>query len=182
MNIISLEELKSKYDKKENFLLLDVRTPIEYEEFHVPIAVNLPLDNISKAEVEKLAQGRPVIAICKAGGRSRKACEILINSGFSDIATVDVGSDAWKNSGFPIKESGNCVMSLERQVRIAAGIIILSGILLGYSFNNLFYLLSASAGLGLIISGVTNSCCMGLILAKMPWNKCNNSFSTCQKN
>ncbi|MGK0441248.1 MAG: hypothetical protein ACJA0N_001046 [Pseudohongiellaceae bacterium] len=81
------------------------------------------------------------------------------------------GLSALKSAGCAIEKGNGSVMSLERQVRIAAGSMVLLGAMLGATVNANFYALSAFVGAGLIFSGITNTCGMAMLLARMPWNK-----------
>lgn len=152
--------------------LIDVRTPVEYREVHATPARNVPLDTL---DPEALMGGRngnaaePLYVICKSGGRSTQACQKLIAAGHDNIVNVEGGTDAWVDAGLPV-ERGKKAMSLERQVRIAAGTLVLIGVALSF-FYPYFLGLSAFVGAGLVFAGVTNTCGMGMLLAKMPWNQ-----------
>ncbi len=145
--------------------LIDVRTPAEYRSIHVTGAVNLPLDQLDPAT---LPTGT-VYLICQSGGRSRKACERLRTGGRSEVIDVVGGTTAWEAAGLPVTR-GRGVISLERQVRIAAGILVLTGVALGFLAHPIGFGLSAFVGAGLVFAGLTNTCGMGMLLAKMPWN------------
>jgi len=136
--------------------LIDVRTPVEYREVHVEFARNVPLDRLNPAEVVLGRNGAadlPLYVICRAGGRGKQACEKFIAAGFPQVVR------------------GKKVISLERQVRIAAGLLILLGILLGWLVHPAFCALSAFVGAGLVYAGLTDRCGMALLLARMPWNR-----------
>ncbi len=147
--------------------LIDVRTPIEFQELHAPAARNIPLDRLDPAD---LPSDRPLYMICRTGSRGRQACEKLRAAGFENVTNVDGGTLAWAECGLPVVR-GRKVMSLERQVRIAAGSIVLVGVALGWFIHPAFLGLSAFVGAGLVFSGLTDTCGMGLVLARMPWNR-----------
>ncbi|MEZ6066663.1 MAG: DUF2892 domain-containing protein [Planctomycetaceae bacterium] len=107
--------------------------------------------------------------ICKSGSRGSKACEQLAASGL-DVVNVDGGTEAWAAAGLPVVR-GKASMSLERQVRIAAGLLVLVGVTLAYLIHPAWMGLSAFVGAGLVFAGITDTCGMGLMLAKMPWNQ-----------
>jgi hypothetical protein len=69
-------------------------------------------------------------------------------------------------------------MSLERQVRIAAGSLVLLGVALGAFVSQWLYGLSAFVGAGLVFAGLTDTCGMGMLLARMPWNRRGATCST----
>jgi rhodanese-related sulfurtransferase len=151
--------------------LIDVRTPAEFREVHVTAARNVPLDQLDPAALMKARNGAsgPVYLICKSGGRSMQACERFLKAGFSNVLNVDGGTTACVEAGAPVVR-GEKMISLERQVRIAAGLLILGGAIGSYWIYPLIGL-SAFVGAGLVCAGVTNTCGMGMILARMPWNK-----------
>jgi rhodanese-related sulfurtransferase len=157
----------------EHIELVDVRTPAEFGEVHATAARNLPLDELRGDALRQLvdaAAKTPVYLICKSGGRSQKACEKLAAAGATQIASVEGGTDAWVAAGLPILR-GKKTMALERQVRIAAGSLVLAGVILALTVHLWFIGLSAFIGAGLVFSGVTDTCGMGMVLARMPWNR-----------
>jgi rhodanese-related sulfurtransferase len=152
--------------------LIDVRTPVEYREVHVGFARNLPLDQLDAA---KLMAGRnapeqPLYVICRSGSRGSQACAKILDSGFSNVVNVEGGTQAWEQAGLPVVR-GKKAVSLERQVRIAAGLLVLTGAILGVFVSPYWIGLSAFVGAGLTFSGITDTCGMGMILARMPWNQ-----------
>ncbi|GIW96305.1 MAG: sulfurtransferase [Pirellulaceae bacterium] len=157
--------------------LIDVRTPAEYREVHVDFAVNVPLDKISPETIRQQVNGdpnEPIYFICRSGSRSNQACQKLRNLGLTNVVTVEGGTLAWIEAGLPVVR-GKKAISLERQVRIAAGSLVLLGVVLGWLVHPAFYGLSAFIGAGLVFSGVTDTCGMAMILAKMPWNQAGQS-------
>ncbi|WP_425501970.1 rhodanese-like domain-containing protein [Phragmitibacter flavus] len=160
-------------------LLLDVRTPIEHQEVHLPQARLRPLDELDAAQLAKQeGQDCEVVVICRSGGRASKAAEKLAAAGMSKVSVLDGGMQAWTGAGLPANR-GQKMMSLERQVRIAAGSMVVIGVALGTLVHPGFYGLSAFVGAGLVFAGVTDWCGMGLLLAKAPWNQTGGSGSCC---
>ena len=153
--------------------LIDVRTPMEFQEVHVAQANNVPLDKLDPAEVMKARNGsedEKLYLICRSGGRGQKACEKFLAAGFTNVANVEGGTLACVEFGLPVVR-GRKTMSLERQVRIAAGSFVLLGSLLAWFIHPAFIGLSAFIGAGLVFAGITDTCGMGLMLARMPWNR-----------
>jgi rhodanese-related sulfurtransferase len=148
--------------------LIDVRTPAEFGEVHVAFARNVPLDQLSPGGLG-LDPAAPVYVVCQKGGRGAKACEKLHAAGFAHAANVDGGTLACVAAGLPVVR-GRKAVSLERQVRIAAGGLVLLGVGLSVLHPALVGL-SAFVGAGLVFAGVTDTCGMGLLLARMPWNR-----------
>ena len=153
--------------------LLDVRTPVEFREVHATGARNVPLDRLDPAAILRARvgpEGGPIYLICRSGGRSQQACETFLAAGYDQVVNVEGGTLAWASSGLPVTR-GKKAVSLERQVRIAAGLLVFSGVVSGFLIHPGFFGLSGFVGAGLVFAGVTDTCGMGLILARMPWNR-----------
>jgi rhodanese-related sulfurtransferase len=152
--------------------LIDVRTPVEFREVHVEFARNVPLDRL---DPQRLASernghvGQPLYVICRSGNRAQQACEKLAAAGLT-VVNVEGGTQAWDASGLPVVR-GQKAISLERQVRIAAGTLVLVGAALGLFVHPYWIGLAAFVGAGLIFAGVTDTCGMAMLLARMPWNQ-----------
>jgi rhodanese-related sulfurtransferase len=161
--------------------LLDVRAPVEYRELHVAAARNVPLDRLDPASVMQArgaATDGPLYLICRSGSRGQQACEKFLTAGFPNVVNVEGGSLACVEAGLPVVR-GKKAMSLERQVRIAAGSLVLLGVLLGWLVHPAFFGLSAFIGAGLIFAGVTDTCGMGMMLTRMPWNQVKDAPADC---
>lgn len=153
--------------------LIDVRTPVEFREVHVEFARNVPLDRLDPPALLASRNGSKderLYLICRSGGRGRQACEKFLAAGFTNVVNVEGGTLACVESGLPVVR-GKKMISLERQVRIAAGLLVLLGASLGWLVHPAFIGLSAFVGAGLVFAGVTDTCGMGLMLARMPWNQ-----------
>jgi rhodanese-related sulfurtransferase len=164
-----------------NYDLIDVRTPVEFREVHVEFARNVPLDRLDPAALLASRNGskdEPLYLICRSGSRGRQACEKFLAAGFTNVVNVEGGTLACVESGLPVVR-GKKAMSLERQVRIAAGLLVLLGALLGWLVHPAFIGLSAFIGGGLVFAGVTDTCGMGLFLARMPWNQVKGPANSC---
>lgn len=151
-------------------LLLDVRTPAEYEELHIPGSHLMPLHELDCGKVRELAgEGKAVTLICRSGNRAKQAAEKLAAAGHEGTVVLEGGVLAWDEAGLRVNR-GRKTMSIERQVRIGAGSMVVAGVVLGAMLNPLFLIISGFVGCGLIFAGVTDWCGMGLVLARMPWN------------
>ncbi len=167
-------------------IIINVRTPAEYAGRHARGAVNLPLDKLNKDSLAQLkastitkTNSSKICVICESGGRSRKAALTLIEMGEHEILDVQGGTRAWVDAGLPINQ-GQGVISLDRQVRIAAGFIVVIGVVLGYIVSSGWFLLSGFVGAGLMFAGITDTCGLAMVLGKMPWNrKPSGSCGTC---
>lgn len=181
---ISPKQLFDLHQADKNIELIDVRTPVEYREVHVDFARNVPLDRLNTAELTAGQNGSPLYVICRSGSRGQQACEKLVAAGYTNVVNVEGGTQAWDQAGLPVVR-GKKAMSLERQVRIAAGTLVLVGSALGAFVSPYFIGLSAFVGAGLIFAGITDTCGMGMILARMPWNQVSttpSSSTTCSTN
>ncbi len=170
VSTISPSELAGRQKRGESFDLIDVRTPAEYREVHVEFAKNVPLDQLDPAAVMNGRNGEPLYVICQLGGRSRQACEAFQKQGYTNVVSVEGGTKACEQTELPLVR-GKKSISLERQVRIAAGSLVLLGIALGVFVHPYLIGLSAFVGAGLVFAGVTDTCGMGILLSKMPWNR-----------
>lgn len=153
--------------------VLDVRTPAEYAEAHVPGVRNIPLNILSpKGLVHEriISENEPVYLVCRSGARAEMAAEKFARDNIDNAVVVEGGTLAWSNAGLPLKRGPAQAISLERQVRIAAGFLVLLGLLLAYFVHIVFVGLAAFVGAGLVFAGITDFCGMGLLLAKLPWN------------
>ena len=170
MKTISPIELQKILAEKPDAVLLDVRTPVEFAEVHVPQAKNIPLDEL-KPDSLSLDKNQPVYLLCRSGQRATKAAEKLAKENFIQPIVISGGTLAWIDSNLPVTRGASKVISLERQVRIAAGSLVFIGVLLGWFVSKWFFILSGFVGAGLVFAGITDFCGMGLLLTKMPWNK-----------
>lgn len=153
--------------------LIDVRTPAEYRELHAEPARLTPLDSLDPKAVMASrgeAAGEPLYVICRGGSRGRKACEAFMAAGFPNAVNVEGGTLAWEQAGFEVVR-GKKTISLERQVRIAAGSLVVLGTALGAFVHPAILGLPAFVGAGLVFAGVTDTCGMAMLLARMPWNQ-----------
>jgi len=161
--------------------LIDVRTPVEFREVHVETARNVPLDQLDPAalmQTRNIATHEPLYLICRSGSRGQQACEKFLKAGFTNVVNVEGGTLACVEAGLPVVR-GKTAISLERQVRIAAGSLVLLGSVLGWFVHPAFIGLSAFVGAGLVFAGTTDTCGMGMILARMPWNQCTPDSTSC---
>jgi len=170
MKTVSPSELQNLLAQQPSLALLDVRTPVEFAAVHVPQARNVPLDELQPAALP-YPKDQPVYLLCRSGQRATKAAGILSRDGFAQPVVVAGGTLAWIDAHLPVTRGQTNVISLERQVRIAAGSLVFIGVLLGWFVHPAFFGLSAFVGAGLVFAGITDYCGMGLLLAKLPWNR-----------
>ena len=169
---ISADELH-QLQSEQPIDLIDVRTPAEFGAAHAQGARNVPLSSLRPEAVMAARNGqgqKPLYIMCRTGNRATKACDTFSAAGYENVVQVLGGLTAWESAGLPMVR-GQQAMSLERQVRILAGFLALLGALLGYFVNIHFVWLSAFIGGGLMFAGITDTCGMAMMLAKMPWNQ-----------
>src|SRR6185369_11416009 len=140
--------------------LVDVRSPNEFKTGHLAGAVNIPLDEL-ESRVADLNTNQPLIMICQAGVRAEMASKLLGNCR-DDIRVLQGGVNAWRQSGQELVMSVRTRWSLERQVRLCGGIIVLAGVGLGLTVDALWFGLAAVVGLGLTLAGMTDFCLLGV--------------------
>ena len=171
MKTISVYNLQETLEQNPQIDLIDVRTLAEFETYHIASARLQPLDQLDCASI---LQGRgandsPLYVVCESGNRAKRAAEKFAAAGFEHCVVIEGGTKAWAAAGLPVV-CGRQTISLERQVRIGAGALVLTGVALGAAVHPAFYGLSAFVGIGLVFAGITGWCGMGMLLAKMPWN------------
>ena len=169
---IPAAEFKRLYEEKDNLHVIDVRTGAEYNTCHVKGAKHFPLQDLAAGEILQAAGTgeEPIYVLCKAGGRAQKAAEAIAPATTRDVVVVEGGTDACVECGVDVNLGEGKVISLERQVRITAGALVLIGVLLGWFVAPGFFILSGFVGAGLMFAGITDTCAMGMLLARMPWN------------
>ncbi|MCV6604343.1 MAG: rhodanese family protein [Porticoccaceae bacterium] len=165
---ITSEQFQRQFNPASD-TLIDVRAPAEHREVHLHGAINLPLDQLSGEQLGTHNRQRCYL-ICKAGKRAAMAAEKVAAAYPGELLVVDGGTDACVELGMACVR-GKGVISLERQVRIAAGSLVVIGVVLSLVVHSGFIALSAFVGAGLVFAGITDTCGMGLLLAKMPWNR-----------
>ena len=169
--VIGHAELTRLRTERPEVRLLDVRTPGEFEAEHIAGAYNVPLDTLDEHGAEIRARvADPVVLVCRSGQRARKAEEALRGAGMTNLYLLDGGMAAWVAAGLPVRR-GVPRMSLERQVRIAAGGLAAAGGFLALFVDPLFAIVPAFIGSGLVFAGVTDTCMLGMLLARLPHNR-----------
>ncbi|WP_412078670.1 rhodanese-like domain-containing protein [Streptomyces xanthophaeus] len=154
--------------------VLDVRTPGEYAAGHLPGALNIPLDQLSRAlpDIRHAADRGDILVVCASGARSDRARTTLAEHGIS-TATLTGGTGAWAAAGHDLhhpEHPSRTTWGMDRQVRLTAGALVLAGLALGL-IHPAFQLISAAVAGGLAFSALTNTCGMAAVLATLPHNR-----------
>ncbi|GFG56153.1 sulfurtransferase [Mycolicibacterium murale] len=150
--------------------LIDVRTPAEFETQHISGAYNVPLD-LLREHREDIAShlDQPVVLICRSGQRAAQAEESLRKAGLTNVWILDGGISGWQAGGFALNR-GRQRWELERQVRLIAGMIVALSVLAS-AFIPYLEWVAFAIGTGLTIAALTNTCAMGMLLARLPYNR-----------
>ncbi|MFJ9343246.1 rhodanese-like domain-containing protein [Streptomyces sp. NPDC101733] len=165
--------------RRGDLTVVDVRTPGEFASGHLPGAANIPLDRIpgSLAALRTGAAEREgLLLVCASGTRSGHAVRTLAGHGIEALSLVG-GTAAWAADGHALERAEGpgarprAVWAMERQVRLAAGSLVLLGLLLGLLAHPAFALLSAAIAAGLVFSALTDTCGMAAVLARLPHNR-----------
>ena len=155
----------------ESCRVIDVRTPAEYRSVHVRGVELMPLDTLNpEAFVASHSPEAPVYILCQSGKRATIAAQRLCAAGAQQVFVVEGGTDAAVAAGLDC-ELGKSAISIERQVRIAAGLLVFFGTTAGFLVNPAFLAVPAFVGAGLAFAGISDTCGMGMMLSKMPWNR-----------
>lgn len=149
--------------------LIDVRTPAEFEAAHIAGSYNVPLDLLREHRAEFARHLDDVVLICRSGQRARTAEETLRADGLSNVHILEGGVTAWQAAGFAAR-TGTPKWDLERQVRLAGGSLVMSGVLGSVAVPKMKWL-SAAIGVGLATAAITNTCAMGTLLSRLPYNR-----------
>jgi len=158
-----------------SLLFIDVRTPSEFEEAHIPESRNIPLADVPKflPELREAAKSQTLVLLCRTHNRVQMAHDHLVKNGITNCRMLDGGMTKWIADGNAVIR-GRKGYSLERQTRLIAGLLVMVGIGLGITLSPWFLLIPAAAGVGLFHAGLTDSCLMGLMLGRLPFNRQKN--------
>ena len=177
---ISAAELVACFEARNSLELLDVRTPPEYASAHVPGARLIPLNQLKvEAFLANHEPGTPIYVLCQAGQRAGKAIEQFERAGCDDCVLVEGGTQAWIDAGLPVHRGIRKVLPLIRQVQIVVGAISAAGAILALTVNPWLAVVPLFIGCGLLFAGITGTCGMALLLARMPWNRGQDSSCHC---
>jgi rhodanese-related sulfurtransferase len=170
LEMITPRDASALAGKNPQVKFLDVRSALEFGQVHIKDAINVPIDMLF-AKINDLSQSKQgYIVLCRTGNRSPMAADMLMQSGIHGVKVMQGGMTRWqKESLLVIKGEGG--VSLERQVRLIAGSLVLSGIILAWLLHWAFIFIPVIVSCGLIFSGLSDTCFMGMLLMKLPYNK-----------
>jgi rhodanese-related sulfurtransferase len=167
LNAAALKHLLATVDAPR---LIDVRTPGEFETVHIPGSYNVPLELLREHRAElRNHLDEQVVLVCRSGQRAAQAEQALAAAGLPNLRVLQGGITAWQAAGAPVN-TGRRRWELERQVRLVAGSIVLAAVLASVAFEPAKWA-AAFIGAGLAIAAMTNTCAMGMLLARLPYNR-----------
>ena len=167
---IDVAQLYSLSETRESFFVLDVREYPEYAAGRIPGAYLIPYREL-KQRREEIPLNTPVYVVCQAGVRSRRAQRRLRQLGFDKVCNVEGGLRAWQAAGYGGKRDARTPWPLERQERVAAGVLMLVSVLLAMFVARPFGWLGVLVGLGLSVAALFDSCALEMLMARLPWNQ-----------
>ncbi|MGB3655876.1 MAG: rhodanese-like domain-containing protein [Rivularia sp. (in: cyanobacteria)] len=156
--------------EEDGTLLIDVREKNEFAAEHIRGAKLMPLSHFHPGKISNEAH-RKIVLQCQSGNRSAKAADKMFAAGFKEVIHLKGGLPTWKAAGYPTQKNKKAPISMFRQVQIVAGSLVFLGTVLGVFVSPWFLILSGFVGAGLVFAGITDTCAMALLLAKLPYNQ-----------
>jgi len=166
---ISPTELQELIDQDPRVRVIDVRTGGEFEAAHIPGAYNVPIDALGEHQRDLVELGDPVVLVCQSGTRACRAETALVDAGMDNVRVLAGGMNAWQQEGREVIML-EARWPMERQVRLVAGSIVLSSILASTVFPKAKWI-AGGIGAGLTFAALSNTCALGSLLAKLPYNR-----------
>ena len=166
-----------KLQKESSPCVIDLRTAAECQSESLHQTLNIPVQELTIETFDKatdeLNPDEPIYLLCQSGKRAEIAVKKLKDSNKS-LVIIEGGLNTLKAEGAEIVVGTTKAISLERQVRIAAGLIVMLGVIMSVFINEWYLLIPVFVGTGLVYAGISDNCGMALILARMPWNSQNH--------
>ncbi|MFC3897111.1 rhodanese-like domain-containing protein [Lentzea rhizosphaerae] len=167
---LDVAQLRRQMESGAGPRLIDVRAPGEFEATHIPGSYNVPLDLLREHRDELCRHlDEQVVLICRSGRRAVEAEQALAAAGLPNLRLLDGGIVAWQAAGGEVRH-GEPRWDLERQVRLVAGAIVFTAVVVGLLVPPVTWL-AGLVGAGLVLAALTNTCVMGMLLAKLPYNR-----------
>jgi rhodanese-related sulfurtransferase len=165
-------QVRQSLQSGKRLALIDVRTPVEYGEMHIPGSRSMPLDRLDPVAVREAAAGAEAcVLVCRSGKRAETALRKLEDAGCRNLAVLEGGVLAWESAGLELERGGRKGLPLMRQVQLVIGLLALVGSILALTVHRNFALIPAFLGAGLTMAGATGWCGLAVALSKMPWNR-----------
>lgn len=170
VNVIDAGQLRQLQHESPDLRILDVRTGGEFQTAHIPGSYNVPLDTLGEHVRDFANVDHPVVLVCQTGGRAIQAHNKLTEAGKHTLRILEGGLAAWQTAGGDITRGEAERWAMDRQVRLAAGTMVLAGIAASTVIPGAKWFAGA-IGSGLTFSAVSNTCAMGTALSKLPYNR-----------
>jgi len=168
--LVDTAQIREFRETGSQLRLIDVRTPGEFASAHIPGSYNVPLDLLREHREELTARhGDPVVLVCASGARAEQARDLLETSGLDLLSVLRGGITGWKQDGGELNR-GQGTWAMERQVRLAAGLLVLAGVVASTVVEPLKWI-AGFVGAGLTFAAVTNTCAMSRVLGLLPHNR-----------
>ncbi|WP_338600394.1 rhodanese-like domain-containing protein [Saccharopolyspora sp. SCSIO 74807] len=168
--LVDTAEVREVRETDPQIRLIDVRTPGEFVSSHIPGSYNVPLDLLREHRDELTAQhGDPVVLVCASGGRAEQARSLLETAGLERLSVLRGGITGWGREGGELNR-GRGTWAMERQVRLAAGLLVLTGVVASIAYEPLKWI-AGFVGAGLTFAAVTDTCAMSRVLGLLPHNR-----------
>ncbi len=168
-------EIAKQWLESKEACIIDVREHSEHQHQSIKGSCLIPIGQISEDKIPHEFRDKKIILHCQRGGRSSRACtQLLSENPALDIYNLEGGILGWSERGLETSrphEGAKFSMSIERQVRLTAGLLVFVGCLLTFFVNFNFIALPAFIGFGLMFTAIIDWCGMAKFLSKMPWNK-----------
>jgi rhodanese-related sulfurtransferase len=166
MTLTTITPAEAVRRMQEGALLIDIREPDEHARTRIPNARNVPV-----GQIDRIGDAPAVIYHCRSGMRTQANAVRLGQASECEAFLLEGGLDAWRSAGLPVEEDRKAPLEIMRQVQIAAGLLVLAGVILGLTVAPAFFGLAGFVGAGLTFSGLSGWCGMARLLALMPWNR-----------
>lgn len=167
---VDTAQIRALRESDPQIRLIDVRTPGEFASAHIPGSYNVPLDLLREHRSELTAShGDPVVLVCASGARADQARTLLETAGLDRLSVLRGGITGWENEGGELNR-GRGTWAMERQVRLAAGLLVLIGVVASTAYKPLKWI-AGFVGAGLTFAAVTNTCAMSKVLGLLPHNR-----------
>ena len=169
-NLEHVNAAQAREKVEQGAILVDVREPAEFNSAHIAGASLHPLGEVSAEAIAHYQ--KPIVIYCQKGMRGTKACEkILAENPSIDIVNLSGGIEAWSQAGFSTQKGESSGLSLDRQVQLTIGLLVLSFSILSTTLHPNFIYGAMFMGAGLIFAGISGFCSLTRVMAIAPWNK-----------
>jgi rhodanese-related sulfurtransferase len=169
-SMISPQTLQALCQSGKRVSIIDIRDPAEYAREHIPNAHSIPLSQLSPATVSNCKEADHVVVHCLGGVRTCQAAPLL-KEVLPNCLILEGGLNAWKKAGGIVSVNRKIPMSIDRQVFVIVGFLLLIALALAWCVSPWFNLLIIFFAVALIFSGITGFCAMAKLLKNFPYNQ-----------